>query len=753
MIRDACFVTYCGVVFSGGVSLARFAHQDNYVVSTGFDDKCVFQWRLTKSASSSSDQAPAADGEAPVDGAVAASARTAIRGAAVSKGNALAADIKASADRHHNWAYHSFAHEEAAAATLDEACDVPSSVGNVDYSKESDASAPDVKPRLAAVLGMGGVVYVNGSKSPMPVAYYCGSGQIVTCMGTLVFTYDGDRYSQDLWNVPEAQEIGCIAVSPDSRYVLIAEKPAFGMDKEDSPTFFSKQRIYAASTGSLLKALPGTIVGGVCSAAFSHDGLQLACLACDFQHSVTMYSTPQGTWKDAVRTVVTQIDSIPVTLIAFIKQDRNAESNDGKFQFATAGESALRFWKLRGRNATGSLNSNMAQKVPRVCSMVSIAPGQLVTGDAEGHLSVWEGRDCIKVTVSAHTDAISALSQFESKKYGVGLLSASSDNVTFWNDRFEVLFKYSIAEQFGKIRRPVPKKSFASCVTVDGSFRRLLITLESACIIEVALDSGAALIVAEGHSMGRLTAIAAHPVNKDFIVTAGADCLLKIWSVHSRRVIAVEQLHHEASALAFKRDGSQLIVATTGGDDGGGSLLVLNFNSAGQSEHYVNIVDKVHNVGVARINSLRFSPDEKVLAVCSSDSKVYYCAVDKGFRVKAVVAAHSGPVYSIDFSNSGKYARSFAKPKNVNRVEMAFTDLTKPSESGSVPSFATVKEKDEPTLRLVAAESWASVSAAAPEARGARTVERFSGTGLDDIVTFNGLCAAGYSDGSAKLFR
>ena len=694
-------------------------------------------------------EVPAVAPEPMADGIVAVSTKSAIR---VSS-KAAAVDIRTPKAKQHSSIYHQSSFEESVALSLGEGCLVPTTIGNVDFAKESDASPPEVVPAIFSVLGMGGVNYVNGKKLATPLAYYCGSGQIVTCMGSLVYTYDDDRFTQTIWNNPEAQEVGTIAVSSDSRYVLVAEKPSSGKDKNTSAAFFSKQKIYAAATGSLLKTLPGTIAGGVSSAAFSHDGLELACLACDYQHSVTLFSTPQGTWKDAIRLSVAQIDSLPVTLVTFIVQDKSDIAGDSRFQLATGGEGPLRFWKLRGRNATASLNSNSAQKTPGVSSMISIQAGQLITGDQEGHISVWEGRDCVKVSALAHSDAITALGRFDSKKIGIGFVSASCDNIAFWNDKFEVLFRYSVAEQLEKIRRPVSQFPFVTSVSVDGNFRRVLITLQSSYMIEVALDSGSALLIAEGHSMGKFTALAAHPTNSDMLVTAGADALVKVWNVSARRVAAVEHIQHEATAAAFNRDGTQLVISTLGGDEGGGSLLILSFNMNGQSSRYLTVIDRIHNVGTSRINSIKFSPEQKLLAVGNSDGNVYFCSVEKGYKVKAVVSVHTGPVLSVDFSANGKYTRSFAKSKNSDTTEMVFTDLTKPSESGAVPSYVTVQPKDELTLRSLVNEQWISVSPAAPEARGARNVERNSENGLDDLFTSGPLSVASYSNGTAKLFR
>lgn len=732
----------------GGVAIARFTCRDDFLVSAGVDDKCLFQWRINKTTG---EQGEVVENPSEIrDTTAQDSAAGAIRRDSKAGGGVEA--IRPLMLAQHTWQYHSFAQEEAAAATVDEDCIVPTGMGNVDFCTESDASPPEVLPVLNSVLGMGGVSYIAGAKSSMPLAYYCGSGQVITSMGSLVYTYDSDRYGQAIWDIPDGQEIGAVAVSCDSRYVLVAEKPPAGMDKPESPSFFAKQRIFNASTGSLVKILPGSIIGGVCAAAFSPDGIQAACLSCDYQHSITMYNTPHGTWKDAVRTFVSQIDSVPITLLAFIVQ--SDEQGQSPFQFATGGEGALRFWKLRGRNATSSLHSNQATKSPKITAMTSLKPDQLITGDVEGHISIWEGRDFVKTADSAHIDMISALSKYHSKKYGHGLISGSNDAIVFWNEAYEQVMSFSIAQVLGKINRPYTSNAYVSTVCVDAGCRRMLVTLESSYVLELAMDSGAVLLVTEAHSLGKLSAVAAHPTDSRFVVSCGADGLLRLWNVVTRRPIAVENLENAATSMAFRKDGETLAISTIAADGQSGSIFILAFSTTGNASRYVSIVDKVHNVGTAKISCLRYSPDEKMLLASSLDGKLYAFSVDKGYKVRAILAAHKGPCHSFDFSESGKFLRSFGKLRSENTAEMYIHDLTKPIEAGigsSAPSFAMVK--DEKALRELVSETWETMSPGCPEARGARQVELHSGVGVTDMAKFGNICAAGYSDGTAKLFR
>jgi WD40 repeat protein len=299
--------------------------------------------------------------------------------------------------------------------------------------------------------------------------------------------------------------------------------------------------------------------------------------------------------------------------------------------------------------------------------------------------------------------------------------------------------------------------SSVSSIAVDSNFRRLLVTLESSFMLEIAVDSGAVLLVTEAHSLGRLNAIAAHPINPKLLITAGADCLFRVWNAASRRVIACESLHHEATAVAFSADGSMAAVGIVGTENGGASVIIMRFDANSTVENIISVTDRIHNVGTGRISCVRFSPDAKLVAAASSDHKIYVFGTDKGFKLKAMISVFAGPVLSFDFTKSGNFLRAFSRVVSESRVEMHMFDMNKLSESrllsgNSVPTYALIK--DEVSLKQLVNETWATASAAAPEVRGSRVInESRPRAGLDDVCVAGNLCLASYSDGVAKLFR
>ena len=348
---NAPFIEFLGHS-PGGVSRVAFAAKDQFILSIGKDDRAMFQWKLEKH----------------LDADVAAVSRP-------------------STAYQRNPSLQHFTVGSALSFDMDGA----------QCNSSGDNSPPNKSPVLQSIIGFTCPSLIK-QPCPLPQAYYCAGGDIVTCAGSQTYSIGTSRNAQNYWSAERLRrDIGALAVSFDNRFVLVGEK-ARAKDT-DSTSFQGKSVIFAAATGQKLAVLPGFILGGVRAAAFSYDSTYAACLGSDFHHSITLYSTADGTWKDAARLFRGQIDSQDIFTLSFIMQ-----GGDADFQFATAGAGMLRFWKIRGRNATSTVCAmDSTQQSPVLC-MTSLAVGQLVTGHRNGSLMLWDGKMPISDVREAHPE-------------------------------------------------------------------------------------------------------------------------------------------------------------------------------------------------------------------------------------------------------------------------------------------------------------------------------------------------------------
>jgi len=136
----------------------------------------------------------------------------------------------------------------------------------------------------------------------------------------------------------------------------------------------------------------------------------------------------------------------------------------------------------------------------------------------------------------------------------------------------------------------------------------------------------------------------------------------------------------------------------------------------------------------------------------SSDAKA-----ETWLAYTGILLAHpSGtPVAGLDFSDSGRYIRSFGDNHagSNGRVEVNYFDM---EQHSSAATHAAAKVQDPEALQQVRSVQWSTVSsAAAPEvsavsfAEGARVLQ------VEHIAASNdrSLVCASFTDGSVKLYR
>jgi WD40 repeat protein len=509
------------------------------------------------------------------------------------------------------------------------------------------------------------------------------------------------------------------------------------------------------------------------------------------------------------------------------------EAEAETFDLVTGGAGHLRFWRIYGRNVVSAcadyMNSEGQGPHPTITAASSL-PGcpHAITGDVTGGIWLWVGKtrgQCI----GTHSGPVTALRGFTSA-WGTGVATAATDSLRLWvmtttgaasdsradgadagvetsNDsavatststvaNFVCVREFQVSSLLSAVglHRITPKNVLPSVTSLatDSLCNRLLFTLSTSAIVEVSVDSGSAIVLAEGLSH-RLSAFATHPTETHTIVTADQDNLLKIWDISpaSRGVTAVVPLPRFASALAFQ-NAHILAVAVAGADahlshggnpealanathidSAGPSLLFIELHPCkrGELPRKVTVLHKIHDViNTGLIHCLHFSPNGAILVAGCTDGSVQMYNAKEKYTPLGSFSAHAlsfTPVMGIDFTVDSRYVRTFgATPSGMNKgVEVHLFDLF--SEGGDGAAEVTV----EAQLKILVNAVWASTSSVvAPEARAAMvfpTMEQLtgkSGTAATRAPTVSGLAtfaypstgvsllAASYSDGSVRVF-
>jgi len=733
----------------GGVSRVAFSVKDQYVVSLGREDKIMFQWSVHKV-----DDEMCKPAEMQI---MPPQQLLSLSDLSITEMKTLATGVSS----------------------------VSYVIQGVDMTKDMTSmpvTAPDAKLSLTAVLGVGGSACSRMHQAAFPIAFYSGTGDVSTVAGRIPLMLRGDRVSQMLLHVPGVADIGAVTISADLRYLATGEKcaPYEGRDEIWSSNK-GKIRVFSTGTGLLLQELPEIVPGGVMGLSFSGNGLYLAAIGRGRLSSLSVFYSPQGVWNDAVLAFTSPTNARPSSFLTFITK---APSPMHDYHLVTGGEAPVRFWKLTGRNVVSCVGQypNKELQKAAVTSLLCIREGQAIAGDAAGGVSVWKGNICESQINGAHESAISAMckwtlppsssssSSSSDKKTPtptptLGVITASCDCVKLWSDTFTEVRSLSVSDLITRLDRSLPRNSFITSVATDAHCHRLLIATSSSLVAELAMDSQAIFLLAEGHHAGTFSAIAAHPTDPRFLLTAGAEGILRVWNLVTRRVVEVHQTGFQLSDVTFRPDGSSLALSYVSSGESGACVLIMNFNPDGGP--YLSTMQKIVNVGTGRVNMLRYSPDEMFLAVGSEDHAVYLYDVRHSYKLKGNVRGHSMGVSGVDFAFSGKYLRSFSKTKDSLSIETRIFEL----HDEHVP--AAVEITDSTQLQKLDKERWATISSvAAPEAKACHTVIEQNNT--DKIENQSEITSAGslpvsavsfctdpkqknlvaaYTDGSMRMFR
>ncbi|TYZ57872.1 hypothetical protein PybrP1_010272 [[Pythium] brassicae (nom. inval.)] len=408
---------------------------------------------------------------------------------------------------------------------------------------------------------------------------------------------------------------------------------------------------------------------GVLLVAFLSDE-RLVSVGGDDDHSVGVYESSDG-WRSA-------------TLAAFARGNKAvpfhlAVSPAVSPEFVVCGQKSIEFWTLAdGGKALRSKKALVGKKgtlqpflVAEYVSRGSSAAAAVVVGTNDGHLYLFRGSDLASV-VKAHTAAVNAL------HWSAGLLVSGSKDGTLlmWDDTLKqaggsiVLADTVLAS--GKHAQYLSVRS--CCLSPDKSM--ILLGTQASEIYEIDARTGQSTrddALARGHFHGELWGLDVHP-HKQQCCTVGDDQSLRIWDLETKRELRAVRLEHPGRACAYSGDG-KLIAVGIGSNSAGSSTAPAAKPPRGSAAaakapakafggfvvYRESDLAKVKEPCVDPkkwVSDVKFSPDNRVLAVASHDSNVYLYDVLKGFAKQQVFKKHSSYVTHVDFSSDGTHLQS-----------------------------------------------------------------------------------------------
>ncbi len=693
----------------GGVSNVCFTVADKYLLSIGKDDKTIIQWRVAKNSFSE---------------------------------NNSSSNFKSTV---------SSAVENMYSPTLSGSFADSFIINDVNFVPESIVET-NISGSIKIDSFTGTNNNIGGNKLPF-VSMYNASGEVVTNYKKHVVSLKDGTINKI---TPFTNDICSMSMSSCGRLLVVARNSG-------NTGILS---VYQANDCSLVVQLSDQIFGGISTCSISSSGMYVSCIGNDSQHSLYVFESLSGTWYSDAIQLHSSCCSVKVTShLSFMNHDISKAVN---FFLCTASDNILKFWTPRGRDMNVKIGVITSDTIPTITSLASLSQN-VYSGHSDGSIRSWVNGEC-KNSFTFHLgDAISALKVVSNNNIPT-LISGSSDGINILSADSNGLLHsprfFSITSIIGSLGRDMAyKNTTVSSIDVDSFNNRILISVQNGSILELAVDGGATLLIADGFDSPIVSSIN-HPTKSSIFVTAHADNYVRVWMTSSARRVLVGflKLSHSISTITFN-DDTTILVGTFGGDNAGNSasIFVLSLaqiltENVGQLDpsnllYQLNFSNKVHNVGTGSIQQIKVSPDKKLLAAASTDGNAYF--YDEKYALLGKISvfpntAGTSPVAGIDFSFCSRFVRCFGISFGAkNAIPAKYFDLQQGTEDES-NEFGSLLNNDASMLVNMKDMKWKTISsAAAPEARGIMR----TGVNVTSISSNSEYILVGYTDGKASLFR
>ncbi|ETV84876.1 hypothetical protein, variant [Aphanomyces astaci] len=496
-------------------------------------------------------------------------------------------------------------------------------------SKPDDNEAPLSSLELSFVYGYRGFDTRNN------LSFGAGANTIIYHAAALGIVYDKQHHRQ-IFHYGHTDDIMCLAVHPEGHLVASGERGR-------TP----KVILWDANSGSSLCVLSGFHKRGVSHVAFNTKGDLLATHGMDDDHSIAIYNL-QGK-------LVAKATASKQSILGIAFMDKDGIS---------VGEKSVLFWSVSQSNVSvkkGSFGKGDSRSTV-LCAVFVL--GEAVTGQADGSLYQWKGRNCIAL-VKGHEGAVNCLCYDVTTK---SLLSGGKDGVIkFWGASFEVLMQFDLKSASGgggSIRS----------LSIDNG--KVLFGTQACEICEVDVTDLRKPAVPmrtfiEGHGGGELWGLGAHP-EKQQIVTAGDDGIVRLWDAPNRSCLAKLPLHKKCRAVGLSPDGNHIAVGAMDG-----SVTILKGGLEG-------VVVELR-VSIKAISVVKYSFDGKTLAVGSHDQRIYLYTAP-AYSKRCVLRGHSSYITHLDFTLDTHYLQS-----NCGAYELLFWDVASGKQVTSANTLRDVK--------------------------------------------------------------
>lgn len=622
---------------SSHVTNVRFSAKEDYLVSTGGNDKCIIQWKYTGTQGNNEEEED--EGEVNLDGYIPSDLEAVPHEAHLraneNKGGADGAEKKPAM-------YGNFQIEEMDEG--DQALAVKPFLGEIKPSMprnfKEDAQG-HLKPMQNLTLKHAFGFRCFDAKDCAKFGE--SSNTCVFITAALGVVMDINSLNQSFFNLHD-EDLVSMDISPDRRYCATGSMPAKGRSK--------KLDIYVWDTQTKQKVafLTGFHIGAVKHLKFSPSGNLLLSVGLDENNSLAVYD-----WRNERKICDSKVDRSPVFDCDW--KDENT--------LATVGKDMLKVFSLSNGSCSGRKGAwGSNTKVALACC--KFVGNVCFTGSWNGTIVPWNGTSCGKA-IKAHKNAVFCLHYDKHSKF---LLSGGKDGMVLkWKvvgdslQQVAKLFDYEATyhSSYGGIR--------ALDTHEDGS---ILVGTRTAELIKINKDATHTAFM-NAHFEGELWGLACHPT-EPLYVTSGGDKSIRIFDCAKKYIDQLYFHDDDVRAVDWSPDTQNIVAASVIGE-------IILFNT--ELEKLFSLTSSfTKNKGDQWIEEIKFSPDSQKVAFGShggaSPIEIMNVRDNKLEKYAVIKVGFTSAVLHLDWSKDSNFIVC-----NSQAAELKFINVNSKSQMRS----------------------------------------------------------------------